>query len=427
MHMPTRPGPDSILTCAPGERLRLLWQSLAPERWPVPPEAFPEGTVLVGGAVRDGLLGRLTERPDLDLVVPDDAITLGRRLQRRWGGSCVVLDPQRSIVRLVCAHWSLDLARREGADLESDLGRRDFTVNAIALPLPAGGGDLIDPLGGLSDLASRRLVAVSEANLLDDPLRLLRGLRLACELDFGIEERTWGWIRHHHRSIETVAGERVLAELERLAAAPAGHRGLQRTVAAGLLAPSAAGSATTEAALASLEEERASAWGLSGPESTAALPLARLATVLDGQAVARLRGSRRLQQRCDRLRWGWQRLEAAGGSLEALQEADRLSLHRTLEAELPALLLRLEKREEAVEALRRWRDPGDRLFHPRPPIDGTQLQHALGRPPGPWLGRLLDHLTRESAFGRLADGTEARPEILTTARQWLQDTDPRHD
>ncbi|MFN5117599.1 MAG: CCA tRNA nucleotidyltransferase [Cyanobacteriota bacterium] len=425
--MPTRPGPDAILTCDPGDRLRLLWQSLAPERWPVPPEAFPEGTVLVGGAVRDGLLGRLKERPDLDLVVPDDAISLGRSLQRRWGGSCVVLDPQRSIVRLVCAHWSLDLARREGADLETDLGRRDFTGTAIARPLPAGGGDLIDPLGGLGDLASRRLVAVSEANLLDDPLRLLRGLRLACELDFAIEEHTWGWIRRHHRSLEAVAGERVLAELERMATAPAGHRGLQRTLAAGLLAPSAAGSGATETALEALTPARAEAWGLSGEESTAALPLARLATVLDGETVARLRGSRRLQQRCDRLRWGWQRLEIAGGSLAALEEADRLSLQRNLEAELPALLLRLENREEAVEALQRWRDPGDRLFHPRPPIDGTQLQHALGRPPGPWLGRLLDHLTRESAFGRLADGADAGTEILTSAWQWLQDADPRHD
>ena len=183
------------------------------------PDQLPEGTALVGGAVRDGLLGRLAAQPDLDLVVPGDAIELARRLGRQFGGTCVVLDQERSIARLVLKGWTIDLARCAGGDLTADLTRRDYTANAIALPLGGLGlgsdmaADLrlIDPCGGLQDLAAGRLVAISEANLLDDPLRLLRGVRLACELDFAIAPATWELIRRHRQRITAVAGERVLA------------------------------------------------------------------------------------------------------------------------------------------------------------------------------------------------------------------------
>ena len=70
-------------------------------------------------------------------------------------------------------------------------------------------------------------------------------------------------------------------------------------------------------------------------------------------------------------------------------------------------------------ALQRWRDPADPLFHPRPPLDGRTLQKALGLGAGPELGRLIDHLTRERAFGRLGHGDGANEQTLTCARQWL--------
>ena len=113
--------------------------------------------------MRDALLGRLGERPDLDLVVEGDALALARGLARRYGASCVVLDAERSIARLVIQGWSFDLARRMGESLEQDLARRDYSVNAIALPLAAlcgGEGDPIDPGGGLADLRARRMRAL---------------------------------------------------------------------------------------------------------------------------------------------------------------------------------------------------------------------------------------------------------------------------
>jgi tRNA nucleotidyltransferase (CCA-adding enzyme) len=400
-----------------------LWQRLAPERWPIPREAFPADAALVGGAVRDGLLDRLAERPDLDLVVSTDAIGLCRRLAQQHGGCAVVLDAERDIARLVLGGWSLDLARRCGDSLEADLARRDYRINAIALPL-APGAPLVDPLGGLADLEARQLVAVGEANLLDDPLRLLRGIRLAAQLDFGLETTTWTWIQRHHHRLAAVAGERVLAELDKLAAAPQGHRGLQQALAAGLLQPWG-GDPKAGSALEGLCPQQAQSCGLRQEEQELALPLARLARLFDAQALAGLRASRKLQQRCKRLRQWWQRLEAGlpsepsgsekretpwsgdpGPAIAALNEPERLTLQRQLEDDLPALLLAWPG-PLARSWLDRWRDPNDPLFHPRPPLDGLSLQTELGLAPSRRLGELLNQLTLERAFGRIGDREQA--------------------
>jgi tRNA nucleotidyltransferase (CCA-adding enzyme) len=171
--------------------------------------------------------------------------------------------------------------------------------------------------------------------------------------------------------------------------------------------------------LAQLGLEAAAERGLSEAETAWALPLARLACLLDGQSLARLKSSRRLQLNCQRLRHWWQRLGALGGNPDSLPEAERLSLQRQLEGELPALALLLEA-GWAPTALARWRDPADPLFHPRAPLDGASLQARLALKPGPRLGQLLEHLTRERAFGRLpAEPGEHEAETLVEARHWL--------
>ena len=455
MHMLQQPRQQPILAAGlPVDQLaRALRLRLAPEGWPLPLAALPAGTVLVGGAVRDALLGRLALRPDLDLVVPGDAVALARELARRLGGAVVVLDGERSIARLVLQGWTIDLARRMGANLQQDLLRRDYTANAIALQLTAtgdgpehpegalldSGGGLMDPSGGLEDLAAGRLRAISEANLLDDPLRLLRGVRLAWELGFRLEATSLGWICQHRARLGQVAGERVLAELERLAVAPQGGGGLAQLVDTGLLAswcdvlsPKAAPARSGKPAmlhhhLAQLGREAAAERGLSEAETAWALPLARLACLLDGQSLARLKSSRRLQLNCQRLRHWWQRLGGLGGDPDALPEDERLSLQRQLEGELPALALLLEA-AWAPTALARWRDPADPLFHPRAPMDGASLQARLALKPGPRLGQLLEHLTRERAFGRLpAEPGENEAATLIAARHWLaEEAVPRH-
>jgi tRNA nucleotidyltransferase (CCA-adding enzyme) len=426
MHIPARPRQESIVTleATGGELERRLWQRLAPQTWPVPLEAFPEDTALVGGAVRDALLGRLAERPDLDLVVPAGATTLARQLARQRGGSCVVLDPQRDIARLVLAGWTIDLACREGETLRDDLERRDYSANALALPLRPG-ARLLDPTGGLAALRRGELVAVSEANLLDDPLRLLRGIRLRWQLPLEMEPATAGWIARHADQLGNVAGERVLGELQHLAGAELGQRGLAQALELKLLSPwGADGGAARRLAL--LDAAAPGRLGLTPAESATALPLARLAALLPPQALVALRGSRRLQRQCERLRHWWRRLEETDGAdgpeaprlegLEALGETERLQLQRELEATLPALLLALPP-SSAGSALARWRDEKDPLFHPRPPVDGDRLRQELGLAAGPELGALLRHLTHERAFGRLP--AAGGPAVLAAARRWL--------
>ncbi|MDA0717439.1 MAG: CCA tRNA nucleotidyltransferase [Cyanobacteria bacterium] len=400
-----------------GEVAEELWQRLLAEPWPLPREALPPGTVLVGGAVRDGLLGRLERQPDLDVVVTGDALVLARQLARDHGGTCVVLDADRSIARVVLGGWSLDLARQEGLGLEADLRRRDYTINAIALPLPSAGAAaaaLVDPTGGISHLASRQLVAVSEANLLADPLRLLRGIRLACCLNFELEPTSRRWIECHASQLAQVAGERVLMELEKLASDAYGETGLALALGCGLLRNWGADPAPD---LSALSMDQAQDRGLQAEEISWALPLARLTALLPPEALAGLRSSRRLQERCRALRHWRQELGLARG-WDGLPEAERLALCSELEADLPALLLLLP--ESAAGLLERWRLPNDPLFHPAPPLDGRTLQQELAIPPGRLLGRLLEHLTLERAFGRLAAGPEARAEVLSAAQSWWQ-------
>ncbi len=395
----------------------MAWSVLRAEDWPVPISAFPDDAALVGGAVRDALLNRLGPAPDLDLVVAEGAIALSKTLSKRFGGSPVVLDAERDIGRLVIRGWSVDLARREGQSLADDLQRRDYSVNAMALPL-AQRDQLVDPHGGLEHLQRRQLVALAERNLLDDPLRLLRGVRLGSELEFELDDTTTGWIQRHRERLSSVAGERVLAELEKLCQSPQGQQGLQRCLDWGLLAPCPA-----LAPLAPLTAEQASSRGLSEQECQEALPLARMAAVLDGPGLQQLKSSRKLQQRVQRLRHWQQRLGAQNPAehAEALEEAERLQLHRDLSSDLPALLLHWPA-PAAKAWLRRWRDPEDRLFHPRAAINGDQLQQELGLKASPQLGSLLQFLMLEQAFGRL-DGTA---EALERARQWLE-RDTRRD
>ena len=169
---------------------------------------------LVGGAVRDRLLDRRTA--DFDVVVAGDVASCARGAARGARGHAFELSEAFGAWRVV-AHdrsWQLDLMALEGATIEQDLGRRDLTVNAIAEPL--GGGGHVDPFGGIADLEARILRAVSGAAFLDDPLRVMRLARLACELNFEIELGTAEAARAVAPRLTAVSPERVFEELKRL-------------------------------------------------------------------------------------------------------------------------------------------------------------------------------------------------------------------
>jgi poly(A) polymerase len=180
---------------------------------------------LVGGALRDRLLGRPT--PDLDVVVDGDVRAAARRLGRGLGGASFELSDQFGAWRVVAREtgWQVDITPLQGGSLEADLGARDLTVNAMAEPL--GGGELVDPFGGARDLAERRLRMVSAAAFAADPLRTIRVARLATELGFDVEPSTADNVRAQAGGLRDVSPERVFAELRRIVTADEAVSGME--------------------------------------------------------------------------------------------------------------------------------------------------------------------------------------------------------
>src|SRR5689334_388805 len=170
----------------------------------------------VGGCVRDVRLGRPVV--DVDVVVPGDPAPAARRLARATGGSPFALSETHGAWRVVLDGRTIDVTARRGGDIVADLGERDFTVNAMAIPVNGAGEDVVDPFGGLSDLADGRLRLVSDRVFTDDPLRLLRLARIAHELGFEVDPDAELLARRDAHLADRAAGERIYAEVRRLLA-----------------------------------------------------------------------------------------------------------------------------------------------------------------------------------------------------------------
>ena len=184
------------------------------ENLPFDLNSLPKPVYVVGGAVRDGLLGRVRAELDLDLVISAGAVEVARKLAAAYRAGFVLLDSERQIARVVFPGMTVDIAQQDGASICDDLNRRDYTLNAIAYDLQTG--ETIDPLNGIQDIQQRVIRMVSQQNLVDDPLRLLRAYRQAAQLNFMIESDTRKAIQALAPLLTTVAAERVLMELRYL-------------------------------------------------------------------------------------------------------------------------------------------------------------------------------------------------------------------
>ncbi len=174
---------------------------------------------LVGGVVRDAILNRATS--DVDIALIGDVRNIGTDLAGFLAGRCVVLDSSRDMARVFVSSETgggfVDLSPLN-RDIQFDLGFRDFTIDSMAVPISSSlkdksGFDLIDPTDGLVDLRAGVIRAVSWQALESDPLRLIRAVRLASQLDFKIDEKTTEWIRGRANLIWEVAPERIREEL----------------------------------------------------------------------------------------------------------------------------------------------------------------------------------------------------------------------
>lgn len=181
-------------------------------------------TYLVGGAVRDLLLARTPL--DLDFIITTKTLKLSQLVAQRYGGSLVILDEHREIIRVVTNAWQLDFSPLKNKTLEQDLLARDFTINAMALPIHQGVSwtdckkEIFDPSQGSRDLVNGLLRATASTSIRQDPLRVLRGIRFSAKLNLLIMPETMVLFRQGVREMEQVAGERVWHELSALFSLP---------------------------------------------------------------------------------------------------------------------------------------------------------------------------------------------------------------
>ncbi len=194
-----------------------------------------EHLFIAGGPVRDWLLGKAVK--DVDLVFSGSAITAARNFATASGGAFVMLDDAFQVARVVVEDISYDFSQYRGnaATIQEDLAHRDFTINAMALPLEKALGYLsmkenaglycsrdfvasaiVDPFNGKGDLKEELIRAISRKNLVADPLRMLRAFRFKAVLRFVIEPHTLSWISEMAASILKSAQERICLELDKI-------------------------------------------------------------------------------------------------------------------------------------------------------------------------------------------------------------------
>jgi len=399
--------------------------ALDPQTWPFRLELLPSEAYLVGGAVRDALLGRTAEYLDLDFVLPVDAVQTARNLAKHYNAGFVLLDAQRQIARVVFDQATVDIAQQEGESLEIDLSRRDFTINAIAYD--PYNKQFIDPLQGARDLQAGIIRMVSATNLEDDPLRLLRAYRQAAQLDFKIAQTTQSVIRQLAPLLAQVAAERVQVELGYLLQSSPGTVWLKAAWEANLLQrwfPDATQeslaqvAAVEQSALVIVKtfpklgvELRASVAG----KSATLLSLAKLTSLLPSVPEAAeeqllcLKYSRAEVRAVVTLLKQLPQLESHANQPMNLREQYFFFLE--VGYAFSALTVFAVARGIAVEAVAPLVDcylnPNNQVAHPTSLLTGNDLMQALKLPPGPQVGKLLTEIQIARIEGRITTSEDA--------------------
>lgn len=360
---------------------------------------------LVGGAVRDLLLGRDTL--DLDLTLEGDAPFLAREAASRLSGVRCVTHAAFGTATLSGPAFRLDVATaraetysRPGAlptvrpgSIRDDLLRRDFTVNAMALGLSGERrGRLADPFGGRADLRAARLRVLHEASFRDDATRILRGARYESRLGFRFERNTLRWLKRDVRYLKTISGARIREELLRTLREPQPETALRRLERFGALAaihPGLSFDAANARAFRRLRELRADApaaaylallaWGLA-PRRVQSLASRLALTRHETEAMVAAPRARLLETRLAK-------------TVKPSRVVDMLSPLPLPAVWALAAAADRPAREPALAYLRRWR-------YVRPSLNGHDLQ-AMGARPGPGLGRALDRLREAKLNGEV--------------------------
>ncbi|XWK91164.1 MAG: CCA tRNA nucleotidyltransferase [Phormidium sp.] len=410
------------------ENAETEFSALSPENWPFDLEFLPQSAYMVGGAVRDALLGRLRDYLDLDFIIPKQAVKVARKIATHYKAGFVLLDPQRQIARVVFPDATADFAQQEGDSLETDLRRRDFTMNAIAYSPHTN--QLIDPLQGYTDLKQNLIRMVSPANLQDDPLRLLRAYRQAAQLSFTIQPETRSVIREIAPLLGVVAAERVRVELGYLLNSPAGIPWLTAAWEDGLINIWLS-HATEKSFLQLVAVDWAATtlvkiWPQLGIELSQAirdtiktpwLSLAKLACLVTNDPLL-------AEAELQKLSYSRAEIKAVTTILKLLPQLqlqqvlpngmslrEQYFLFREATKAFPIVAVSALASGISLDAIspliNRYLNPDDRVAHPIPLISGNDLMTALNLNPSPKIGELLTEIQIARIEGKIFSVEEA--------------------
>ena len=374
---------------------------------------LPAGSFLVGGYIRDIILGRISLKVDVDIVVPLNAIDIGKKVAEQSEGKFIILDKERQVVRVILSHISIDIANQISSTIEGDLQSRDFSINSIAFSFDEK--SLIDPLNGIKDIKVALLKTYSEKNLLDDPLRILRCFRFVSELNFNIDTNLITFISKHKGKLRKIANERINYEIQRIVR---GEHAYQSTLL--IKKFNLFGLETLDADSFSIDLRKIDFKVLNQSEKEQFLPLFFLSQIFDQETLKTFKFSKNQIVKTNLLR-KWH-IFLLAHDISQLNELERFQMHKDLEDIVPSFIFYLPKKLRS-EWINRWRDKDDKLFHPVSFMNGDEIKKHLKINDGPLLGKLLNYLSMELAYDRLNNFDEA----IYKAKQWIEQNAPKCD
>jgi len=355
----------------------------------------------VGGCVRDALL----DRPalDVDFAASSSASAASQFASRVRSRPIQLGRDALAVWRVTATGRVYDFADIVGESIEEDLGRRDFTMNAMAVEL-APAPRLIDPFDGREDLRSRRIRIVSEKNVEEDPLRILRAVRFAVQLNFEIDQNSFQAMRGRSALLAAAAPERVTYELGLILRSSRAARGVDWMARLGLTGV---------------------LFGLAADDSTISMigslkgdPISALYVLLGHM------GDSEIEAYARRWRWSTQILRdllalrrvveairhLASQSLEvALYDGGAATSHRAVEI---LEILGLDEHAGRVQEILEAR--GDSLFETETLLTGNEIQELAAVSEGVEVGRLKRLLLEAQIRGQVTTRNEATAMISRT-------------
>ena len=374
---------------------------------------LPSGSFLVGGYIRDIILCRLNKKIDIDIVVPKNSKEIGEKIAKDCQGKFILLDKEREVVRIIFQDIEIDIASRVSNSIKHDLSSRDFSINSIAFSFDEK--LIIDPQNGIKDIERSLLRTNSKKNLIDDPLRILRCFRFISELDFDIDLVMIDFIKKYKNKLNSVAKERIQYELQRIIRGKNALKSIKLIKELEILS-----FLQPEKDLIIFNSDKIKFKNYTQSELERFLPLFYLVQILDEISLKKLNFNKSEIQNVKFLRKWLITLKQK--NMNDFTEIERFDLHQQLETILPSFIFFLPYKFQ-LNWLTRWRDKGDKLYHPTNLIKGDVIKNSLEVQDGPLLGKLIRYLSIELAYKRLENFDEA----IYKAKKWIKQNAPKCD